>query len=153
MEFMMEKNKTSQLTNIALEVFRLSGLFIHWGDDFSRAHGLTSSRWQMLGALALAARPLSAPQIGAFMGVSRQGAQKQLNLLAAEGLVQASPNAANKRSPLYALTASGRQSYDDINGLWQSHVRKLSRHFDAADLRTTLTVLASLSRIHATSKE
>ena len=97
------------LTALALAVFRLNGALLQWGDALVEPLGLTSARWQMLGAIALADRPLTAPEVGAAMGVTRQGAQKQLNALLELGLVQTLANPAHRRSLLYTLTARGRR--------------------------------------------
>ncbi|MDR2992185.1 MAG: MarR family transcriptional regulator, partial [Burkholderiaceae bacterium] len=99
------------LTALTLAVFRLNGALLQWGDLLVAPLGLTSARWQMLGAIALAGRSLTAPQVGAAMGVTRQGAQKQLNVLLKLDLVETLTNPAHKRSPLYALTARGRRLY------------------------------------------
>ena len=80
------------VTQLTLTVFRLNGLLLHCGDRLVEPLGLTSARWQVLGAIALAGVPLTAPKIGEAMGVTRQGAQKQLNVLAEQGLVEARPN-------------------------------------------------------------
>ena len=101
----MKQNKSDILTDLVLAVFRLNGAMINWGDDFSASAGLSSARWQMLGAIALAERPLSAPQIAERMGVTRQGAQKQLNLLAEAGLIEL---IANPGLALAAACADGR---------------------------------------------
>ena len=89
-----------------LAVFRLNGAMINWGDDFSASAGLSSARWQMLGAIALAERRVRAADRRAD-GVTRQGAQKQLNLLAEAGLIELIANPGHKRSPLHALTVEG----------------------------------------------
>ena len=73
------------VTELTLAVFRLNGVLLHWGDKLVAPLGLTSARWQMLGAIALADTPPTAPQVGGVMGITRQGAQKQLNLLTEEG--------------------------------------------------------------------
>ena len=46
--------KSAKLTTVALSVFRLNGLLIEWGNTFAGPHGLTSARWQVLGAISLA---------------------------------------------------------------------------------------------------
>ena len=67
------------LSRITTEIFYINGLLLAWGDRFAADLGLTSARWQMLGALAHAAEAQTSPQLGERMGMSRQGAQKQLN--------------------------------------------------------------------------
>ncbi|HRL21119.1 MAG TPA: hypothetical protein PLG97_00605 [Alcaligenes sp.] len=42
---------------------------LDWENDFSARHGLTSARWQILGAIALSERAPTAPQLAA--GFSR----------------------------------------------------------------------------------
>jgi DNA-binding MarR family transcriptional regulator len=43
------------------------------GDVLSAGEGLTSVRWQVLGAIVLADRPPTVPQIARRMGLTRQG--------------------------------------------------------------------------------
>ncbi|WP_016832641.1 MarR family winged helix-turn-helix transcriptional regulator [Herbaspirillum lusitanum] len=147
----MNTNKADKLTAVALTIFRLNGLLIEWGNDFCQPLGLTSARWQVLGAIALSSEPLSAPQIGTSMGITRQGIQKQINLLIDEGLILALPNPGNKRSPLYALTKQGQHSFSAIDDSWKQHVQKLSGEFTSSDLDATIQVLSALSNFYAGS--
>jgi len=48
------------MTNLILEIFRVNGLLLAAGDRLTRDLGLTSARWQVLGALAEG--PLTAAQ-------------------------------------------------------------------------------------------
>lgn len=145
----MKNRKDEKLTAITLAVFRLNGLLIEWGDQLCRPHGLSSARWQVLGAISLARHAQSAPQIAAAMGMSRQGVQKQINLLLEDGLVKALGNAANKRSPVYELTAHGEQIYQTLQQSWQAHTKRLSGQFTGAELNTALQVLSGLENSHA----
>lgn len=140
--------KHEQLTAITLSVFRLNGLLIEWGNRLCAPHGLSSARWQVLGAIALAPQAPSAPQIAASMGMTRQGMQKQINLLIRDGLVQAERNPGNKRSPLYALTEHGAALYRALEQDWRRHVERLGATFTVAELDATLGVLASLEQAH-----
>lgn len=141
----MTPSKADKLTAIALSVFKLNGQLIEWGNQFSQPHGLTSARWQVLGAIALAPQPPTIPQIGEVMGVTRQGVLKQINLLVGDGLVQALPNAAHARSPLYTPTAHGQDVFQAIHQSWREHVRAMAAGFSAADLDAAVRVLAALS--------
>jgi DNA-binding MarR family transcriptional regulator len=132
------------ITRLALTVFRLNGVLLHWGDQLVAPLGLTSARWQMLGAIALADAPLTAPQIGEAMGVTRQGAQKQLNLLLEQGLVAMRPNPAHRRSPCYALTPQGRSLYRRADTLWKARAAALAARVPAANARTAGTVLDAM---------
>ena len=66
------------VTEIILSVFRLNAQLLEQGDRLVKPLRLTSARWQVLGAIAMAGEPQTAPQIAAAMGVTRQGVQKQL---------------------------------------------------------------------------
>lgn len=134
------------VTQLALSVFRLNGVLLHWGDQLVAPLGLTSARWQMLGAIALAGKPLSAPQLGEAMGVTRQGAQKQLNLLIEQGLVEAHPNPAHRRSPLYALTPQGLALYRKADAIWTAQAAKLASLIPAAQASTATRTLESMLR-------
>jgi DNA-binding MarR family transcriptional regulator len=120
------------VTEMALAVFRLNGVLLHWGDQLVAPLGLTSARWQMLGALAMADAPLTAPQVGDAMGVTRQGAQKQLNLLLEQELAEARPNPGHRRSPLYAPTPKGLALYRKADSLWAAHASELAARIPAS---------------------
>lgn len=145
------RTKTDQFTDLILTVFRLNGVMTDWGDHFASAEGLSSARWQMLGGVAMGDRPVTAPQVGARMGVSRQGAQKQLNVLVAAGLMEAQPNPMHKRSPLYALTQHGRATLDSIDSRWRGHAAHAAAAFSTADLETAAKVLTTLIALHGST--
>lgn len=134
------------VTQLALTVFRLNGVLLHWGDQLVAPIGLTSARWQMLGAIALADTPLTAPQVGEAMGVTRQGAQKQLNLLLEQGLVEAHQNPAHRRSPLYALTPQGLALYRKADAIWTAQAAELAALIPAAQANTATRTLESMLR-------
>ncbi|WP_233168459.1 MarR family winged helix-turn-helix transcriptional regulator [Xylophilus sp. ASV27] len=140
------------MTNIILTVFRLNGALASWGDAFGSTEGLTSARWQMLGALALAGQPQTAPQVATRMGLTRQGAQKQLNLLAADGLVESHPNPRHQRSPLFVLTRQGQQAYASVDERWRAHAQRVAVAFSPADLDAVGEVLTALVQTY-TSEE
>lgn len=132
------------LTGLVLSTFRANGLLVAWGDRFAAGEGLTSARWQMLGAIALAPAPLTAPEIASFMGVSRQGAQKQLDRLVEEGLLDRGPNPQHARSPLYALSARGRAVYDRVDRRWSQRAASFAAACGTDDLAAGQRALSSL---------
>ncbi|MCC6380241.1 MAG: MarR family transcriptional regulator [Burkholderiales bacterium] len=138
--------RAAAISDIALTVFRLNGTLLHWGDRLVEPLGLTSARWQMLGAIALANSPLTAPQVGEAMGVTRQGAQKQLNLLRDEGMLESRSNPAHKRSPLYSLTPKGRALYARADALWSAQAAQLAASIPATRLEATTQTLVSILR-------
>jgi DNA-binding MarR family transcriptional regulator len=137
-------SKAAVLTDIMLTVFRVNGRLLEKGDQLVAPLGLTSARWQVLGAVALAGTPLSAPQVGEAMGVTRQGAQKQLNKLQEEGLLEQLPNPRHERSPLFALTGKGKKAMDATMSLQDAWVSSLSAGLALQDLRNALATLNTL---------
>lgn len=131
------------LTEIMLAVFRINGRLLEKGDQLVEPLKLTSARWQVLGAVALAGKPLSAPQIAEAMGITRQGAQKQVNKLEEDGFFEQNINPRHQRSPLYALTELGMRSFAkamDLEALWANG---LVAGLTLQDLRKTQQTLYS----------
>ncbi len=141
------------LTVLVLAVFRANGTMVQWGDHFAVPFGLTSARWQVLGALALSDQPLSAPRIAESMGVTRQGAQKQLNLLLDEGLIERLPNPSNMRSPLYRLSAAGQRRYREVEASWKKHTRSLRQHLIDPEIDVANKVLTRLISLHTQTSD
>src|SRR5688572_2409478 len=99
---MPDQNERDAITGLVLAVFRAHQALVNEGDRRVADLGLNSARWKVLGAIELAERPLTAAEIGRRMGLSRQGAQKQLDALAEEGLLVRQDNPAHRRAPLFA---------------------------------------------------
>lgn len=144
----MQTEISRLVSETVVALFQANGKMLEWGDSFTAPFGLTSARWQILGAIAWAGQKQTAPQIAEQMGVSRQGAQKQLNLLADDGLIEKLPNPSHQRSPHYCLTKKGSALFDRVNLAWQAHATKTGEAFSAQDLETTLRTLNLISRLH-----
>ncbi|MBK1650147.1 MarR family winged helix-turn-helix transcriptional regulator [Rhabdochromatium marinum] len=149
----MSESTPEQITQVVVSIFRTHGRLIEWGDRFAAPFGLTSARWQMLGALAFLEQPASAPAIARQMGVTRQGANKQLTLLEKQGLVRKGANPAHKRSPLFAMTEDGQRTYRAIQAAWQAHAQALCSDIPAADLEATLRTLQTVDTLHQAPEE
>lgn len=134
------------LTDLTLTVFRLNGVLLQWGDMLVEPLGLSSARWQMLGAIELVGKPLTAPQVGEAMGVTRQGAQKQLNLLLELRLVESHSNPAHRRSPLYSLTPRGRQLYMRAEELWTARATELAARIPRNQVQAAQIALDAMLR-------
>jgi DNA-binding MarR family transcriptional regulator len=133
------------LTDIILLVFRVNGRLLSAGDRLVGDLGLTSARWQMLGAVALSDRPRTAPQLAARMGMTRQAAQKQLDLLMEDGLVAAEANPWHARSPLYVLTRKGTSVYAATERVQTAWANRLADSLSIRNLETTKQLLDNLS--------
>jgi len=133
------------LTEIVLLVFQVNGRLLSAGDRLVGDLGLTSARWQMLGAVALSDRPRTAPQLAARMGMTRQAAQKQLDLLMEDGLVAAEANPGHARSPLYVLTRKGTSVNAATERVQTAWANRLADSLSIRDLETTKQLLDNLS--------
>jgi DNA-binding MarR family transcriptional regulator len=132
-------------TEVILSTFRVNGLLLAAGDRLAAEHGLTSARWQVLGAIALAQRPLTVPQIARRMGLTRQSVHTTVNRLVADGLAELVPNADHRRSQLVRMTELGEARYrvmDEKQAVW---VNELAAGLRRSELETTARVLAELS--------
>lgn len=106
----MRTPESEALTNLIVEIFRLNGALLLEGNRLAEPFGLSSARWQVLGAIELAGRPLTVAQIARRMGLTRQGVRRVVNDLEELGMVVFSPNPDHRRAPLVSLTAGGAES-------------------------------------------
>src|SRR5262250_2492023 len=88
------------LTGLVLAVFRLNGQLLAAGDGLVADLGLTSARWQVLGAIALAPSPQPVAWLARNMGLNRQGVQRLVNEMRDDGLVELHPNPHHRRAHL-----------------------------------------------------
>lgn len=147
----MQSNPREKLTQVVLSVFRVNSLLLEKGDEMVAPLGMTSARWQVLGAIALAGHPLSCPQVAAAMGVTRQGALKQLNLAQEAKLVVPVSNPRHERSPLYGLSERGTDVYERAMRLQARWASALLKGIAEKDLKAAQDVLSALEhRLSAT---
>ena len=133
-------------TEVVLSTFRANGLLIAAGDALSANEGLTSARWQVLGAIALAERPLTVPQIARRMGITRQSVHATVRNLARDRLVELAPNADHQRSSLVRLTERGSARYAAIDRRQAAWVNRLAEGIGRARLEAAARVLDELNR-------
>jgi DNA-binding MarR family transcriptional regulator len=131
-------------TRVILSVFRANGLLLAAGDLLAADEGLTSARWQVLGAIALAGRPLTVPQIARRMGLTRQSVHATVGRLARDGLLTFAPNVDHRRSPLVSLTERGRATYSATDRRQAGWVNRLAGGIGGTDLETTARVLEEI---------
>lgn len=137
--------RADSATEVVLSTFRANGLFLAAGDVLAAKEGLTSARWQVLGAVALAGRPLTVPQIARRMGLTRQSVQASVNRLLSEALVEAGENPDHRRSPLIRLTKLGTRKYAELGRRQTRWISDLAAGLKVSELRTTARVLQELS--------
>ena len=132
-------------TEVVLRTFRANGLLLAAGDALATGEGLTSARWQVLGAIALAQRSLTVPQIARRMGLTRQSVQASVNRLLADGLVATDANPDHHRSRLVRLTDSGAARYRALQRRQSRWIDDLAAGMQRSELETAARVLAELS--------
>jgi DNA-binding MarR family transcriptional regulator len=99
------------ITELILEAFQLNGRLLAAGDALVRDLGLTSARWQVLGAVAMSPVPLPVAHIARNMGLTRQAVQRLVNELEAVGIVRFASNPHHQRAKLVLLTEHGAALY------------------------------------------
>ena len=98
-------------TSLVLDVFRLNGALLATGDSLVGDLGLTSARWQVLGAIALSPVALPVAHVARNMGLTRQAVQRLVDEMRADGLVRLEPNPHHRRAMLVVTTESGDAAY------------------------------------------
>jgi len=144
----MTSKRTSQgeiASEVILSTFRTNGALLAAGDVLAAEFGLTSARWQVLGAIALPEQPLTVPQIARRMGLARQSVHSTVSRLMADGLVELIANADHRRSQLVRLTDRGRATFQAIDDKQAAWVNQLVAGLSGRDLETTQRVLDELS--------
>ena len=105
-------------SRFALEVFRLNGALIATGDTLTAPVGLTSARWQVMGAVAEARGGLPVAGLARNMGLVRQSVQRLADELVAEGILRFAANPHHRRAKLVALTERGEALFAEANRRW-----------------------------------
>lgn len=141
------KKKTPKgevLTDLILEVFRLNGAMINAGNQLTKPLGLTSARWQVMGAVELADQALTVSQIARRMELARQGVQRIVHDLEVLGLVNLKHNVDHKRAALVSFTDEGKKAMKKINAAQATWVTQLAGGLNERHLKEALKVLRSV---------
>ena len=134
------------LTDLILDVFRLNGLLLMAGDRMVARLGLTSTRWQVLGAIVDAERPQPVAWLARDLGGNRQNVQRIVNDLQKMGLVALEVNPHHRRASLVVLTEKGRRTFDEASRVQAPWANALSEGLAIKDIDTTRRVVAALRK-------
>ncbi len=132
------------LTNLVLDLFRLDSLISTAGDRLVARLGLTSARWQILGAIATAERPQPVAWLARDMGAYRQNVQRIINDLREEGLVAFEANPHHRRAQLVVLTEKGKLTFESAMRLQAPWINALSEGLAVKDIQTMHRVILAL---------
>src|SRR6266481_179345 len=124
------------LSGLMLDLFRLNSLLLTAGDRLVARLGLTSARWQILGAIVAAERPQPGAGLARDPGANRQNVERIVNDLHTDGLVAFDANPHHRRAQLVVLTDKGGQTYDGAMRLQAPWINSLSDGFSVKDMQT-----------------
>lgn len=103
---------------LTLEAFRLNGALVALGDAVVGPLGLSSARWQVMGAIAEARGGLPVAGIARNMGLVRQSVQRVADELEGLGIVRFASNPHHRRAKLVQLTERGAALFEDASARW-----------------------------------
>ena len=132
------------LTDLMLELFRANGLILTAGDRLVARLGLTSARWQILGAIVSAERPQPVSWLARDLGANRQNVQRIINDLHEDGLVAFETNPHHRRAQLVVLTDKGKRAFDAAMDLQAPWVNELANGLLVKDIATVRRVVTAL---------
>jgi DNA-binding MarR family transcriptional regulator len=134
------------LTGLVLDLFRVNSLLLTTGDRLVAHLGLTSARWQILGAICSAERPEPVAWLARNLGANRQNVQRIVNDLHKNGLITFMPNPHHRRAQLVALTDKGRQKLDATKSLQARWINSVANGLEVEKIRAAHRVIAALRR-------
>jgi DNA-binding MarR family transcriptional regulator len=136
------------LSETALAVFHLNGLFLEVSEKLARPARLTAAWWQVLGAVLR--EPLPVAGIARAMGITRQSVQRIADLLVDKGLAEYQPNPAHARAKLLAPTEAGRDAIAQIVPGHRELAERLTAELGIEGFQEVVAVVRRLSAAMAT---
>ena len=133
-------------TGLVIEVFRLNGDLLAAGDALVGDLGLTSARWQVLGAISLSPVPLPVAHIARNMGLTRQAVQRSVDEMREDGFVRLEPNPHHRRAMLVTMTEQGERAYcaaSERQGQW---AEALAGDLSSEEIGAAASLLRELQR-------
>jgi DNA-binding MarR family transcriptional regulator len=125
--------------DVLTEVFRLRARLVESAEDIAARAGLTSARWQILGAVEHSPAPVA--QIARNLGLSRQAVQETADAMERDGLIAFVDNPDHKRSRLIVPTAKARKALDALRPRQAQFASLMGGRHSLEELQTTLEVL------------
>lgn len=124
------------LTGLILDLFRLNSMLLTAGDRLVGHLGLTSARWQVLGAMVESADPQTVSGLARDLIANRQNIQRIVNDLEREGLVAFESNPNHKRAQLVVLTREGKKTLEAAMRLQIPWVNHLAEGLSPREIQT-----------------
>lgn len=135
-------------TALIIETFQWNGRLLAAGDRLTKPLGLTSARWQVLGAITT--QNLSVAQIARNMGLARQNVQRLADAMEHDGLIEYATNPDHKRAKLVCLTRRGRATMKKLDILQSTWANRITDKVTAAEIQAACALIKKLrSRLEA----
>lgn len=132
------------MTPVVLDLFRLNSLLLNAGDRLVAHLGLTSARWQVMGAISAADRPQPVAWLARDLGAHRQNVQRIVNDIHREGLAAFETNPHHRRAQLVVLTDRGREAVGEAMRLQAPWMNSLTEGLSVDDIETVRRVAAAM---------
>jgi DNA-binding MarR family transcriptional regulator len=141
---MKSRTKVTKLfTDLVLEVFHFNGALLSTGDRLSRPLSLSSARWQVLGAVM--DEPRSVAQIARAMGLTRQGVQRQADILEGQEFILYAENPDHKRAKLVSLTRKGQLAMSRLSNLQLQWAKEVTAGITGAEIENALRLIKKIT--------
>jgi DNA-binding MarR family transcriptional regulator len=131
-------------TALVIELFRLNGTMIAVGDALTRDLGMTSARWQVLGAVGK--EPKTVAAAARQMGLTRQNVQRIADWLVESGIAEFVDNPNHRRAKLVALTKEGMALRQRLSRRQVAWANATAAHFTADELAAAADVMRRLKK-------
>ncbi len=128
-------------------VFAANGRLISAGNQLVADIGLTSALWQVLAALEYSNETLPAASIARNMGLTRQGVQRVLDLLAEQSMIEFKENPHHRRAKLVGLTPKGKKAVAAAEKAVDSLNKQIIKKIGARRLREASATLKEMSAL------
>jgi DNA-binding MarR family transcriptional regulator len=132
-------------TELVIELFRVNGTMIALGDNLTRDLGLTSARWQVIGAIG--SEPKTVAAAARQMGLTRQNVQRIADWLVESGIAEFVDNPNHRRAKLVALTKQGTALRQQLGRRQARWANATGAHFKTGELVATTALLQRLKKV------
>ena len=137
--------EAADIARLVAAVFETAGALRRLGDREAATAGQTQARWQVMSVVSDGDR-WTVPSAARRLGITRQSAQRTVDLLARDGLVELRHNPAHARSPIVTLTDEGRDVLAAIAAVADRWHATVAAQVDVDAVRATEATLAELLR-------
>ena len=144
---MPKPNRKQALSELSLEVFRLTARLNMLGDRLASKAGLSTSRWQLLGAIAASDEPESVAGVARRMGLQRQSVQRTADTLAEQRFINYIPNPNHQRAKLTVLTDAGMEALETMHDLRDEWADEIKNQLELKRLLQATETLVDLRKL------